>query len=389
MHSLGVWWRVAACAAMSLACEESDDAKSGDDQGVSGSAENGENGHNGDGAGGASMVWDDSGGGEGGVVGMAGGPGACATDVQTTELRTVYLAFMFDRSGSMGELDFPWHDPELKWDPVVAATTAFLENPDFSNIHAAMTLFPDDGADRCYPDRYSTFDIPMTALPSDAFRDLLVNQTTPTGGGTPTLGVIEGTLEQILPASEADPGAQYVMVLVTDGVPQGCDDNSFESIESALSGVAARVPTYVIGVENPPIEDAPENVSALHAFAEAGGTGTAFIIETGDPQATTAALLHAIESIRDSSISCNVAIPRPPTGQVLNPRRVRVSYTAGGDVTVLDYDPDCASDTSWHYDDVDQPTEIQLCSVVCDTVRAQVEARLEVEFACEDVITVL
>ena len=54
--------------------------------------------------------------------------GECTAEFAAAELRPVHLAFAFDVSGSMGKLDEPYHDPALKWRPVVAATRAFFED---------------------------------------------------------------------------------------------------------------------------------------------------------------------------------------------------------------------------------------------------------------------
>src|SRR5690606_34439848 len=50
----------------------------------------------------------------GGGSGTTGSP-TCATVSTAAELLPVYLVFGFDRSGSMGQLDYEWHDPALKW----------------------------------------------------------------------------------------------------------------------------------------------------------------------------------------------------------------------------------------------------------------------------------
>ena len=85
-------------------------------------------------------------------------------------------------------------------------------------------------------------------------------------------------------------------MLVTDGYPQGCSDED-DSVDAVVSVVEdardADVNTYVIGVANPPIDDAPDTVSDLHALAEAGGTEQAYLIDTGDPEATADDIVKA------------------------------------------------------------------------------------------------
>lgn len=315
----------------------------------------------------------------------AGAPAACASVSQSAKLRPVYLAFVFDESGSMGMLDFPWEDPVLKWNPVVAATRAFFESEASRGIFASLTLFPAD-KDSCDPNTYAHFDVPMTALPSTALGQVLTSIGIPVGEGTPTRPAIQGTVQQLRPMAENDPNATYALVLVTDGLPNDCSDNTVKSTAAEVRALAAIVPTYVIGVENPPMEDAPDSLSGLNAIAEAGGAGGPFIIETGDPDRTIAAFSAAIEQIRGASISCNVDIPAPPEGQQFNPRRVKVTSASGAVENALNYDPSCQAASSWHYDNPTSPKEIRLCPAACEAIRLDTEARLSVEFACEDVI---
>jgi hypothetical protein len=101
----------------------------------------------------------------------SGDPSCEATATGEARLEPVRLAFAFDVSGSMGKLDYPYHDPTLKWEPVVAATKAFFTDPASTGISASLTFFPIDAdeSERCDANSYDTPDVPMTALPSTAF----------------------------------------------------------------------------------------------------------------------------------------------------------------------------------------------------------------------------
>lgn len=379
-------WAVVSCLVAGWACSGSvanSDGAEGQNGGKGG-VTSGSNTNTG-GSGGSGVVINTSVGNTIPVDGTAGGPSTCAASTQSAKLRPVYLAFLFDVSGSMGELDFPWHDPALKWNPVVTATRSFFENPTSTGIYASLTLFP-AGDDSCSSATYTHFDVPMTALPSTAMGQVLAGVGTPDGDGTPTLAVIQGTLEQVLPMAASNTSAKYALVLVTDGTPQDCTNNTIASAAAAVRAVATNVPTYVIGVKNPPIEGAPDNVSGLNTIAEAGGTKQAFIIETGNPAQTSAAFSDTISQIRGASISCNIDMPSPPQGQELNPRRVKVTYSSGTNETDLVYDANCVGQSTWHYDNPAQPREIQLCPTTCDVIRADTNARLSVEFTCVDLI---
>jgi hypothetical protein len=335
-----------------------------------------------------------------GPVGDAGlgSPGAvCATARASAELLPVHLAFAFDVSGSMGKGDEPWHDRTLKWDPVVQATRAFFEDDASAGLLASLTFFPIDADDdeRCDAAVYEDPDVAMTELPSDAFGDA-ITEIEPESeddwrGGTPTLFAVQG-VEASIRAYREDHEGRFAIVLVTDGYPQGCDDDA-DTIDAVVDEVKAaldddEIETYVIGVANPPIDDAPDTVSDLHAIAEAGGTDEAFLIDTGDPDSTTSAFGDAVSAIRGRAITCTLPIPKPPDGRAFDKRAVAVTYGSGSTETTLSYDPDCGGALTWHYDDPASPESIELCDEACGTIQADPEAELGVDFACEQLLTV-
>lgn len=312
-------------------------------------------------------------------------PNACAKQTARATRQPVYLEFAFDVSGSMGKGDKPWHDRSLKWEPVVAATKAFFADAKSEGFSAALTLFPADD-DRCDKASYQTPDVTMQPLPSEAFGQALdaIGQED-WRGGTPTLHVLQGLFDQIDGEQAAHPG-RYAVVLVTDGYPQDCDDDSIEAVADLVKGRAADIPTYVIGVENPPLDDAPDVTTNLTAVAEAGGTGTAYLIDTGDPTKTTSAFKGTIDAIRSAAVSCRLEIPEAPQGQTFDKQKVSVRYLSSGSETTLSYDADCKGSDAWHYDDPDQPRELELCPETCKGLQDDERAELVVDFECEPVI---
>ncbi|WP_437727861.1 VWA domain-containing protein [Sorangium sp. So ce861] len=327
-------------------------------------------------------------------VGSTGAGDACATHRANAELQPVYLAVAFDVSGSMGANDRPSHSKELKWDPVVAATKQFFADPASAGLTASLTFFP--GAERrrmCSARTYSSPDVEMTPLPSEAFAEAIDDVTPETSDdwrtGTPTAFVVEGTMSFVQQQRQENPG-KYALVLVTDGYPQLCEgSDSIEAVvEHVEEGRQDNIPTYVIGVANPP-DDNPGNVDNLAEIAEAGGTGEAFIIETGNPDATAASFRAAIDQIRGAAVSCTIAIPPAPDGRTFDKQRVRVTYTSGqNEPMAFAYDQECASGDAWRYDDPGNPTQIELCEGACNAVQSDPEAALGVDFTCEDVIEV-
>ncbi|HEY8944961.1 MAG TPA: vWA domain-containing protein [Polyangiaceae bacterium] len=316
-----------------------------------------------------------------------GAGGSCASENARAKVEPVYLAFAFDVSGSMGEGDYPWHDRTLKWDPVVAATKAFFQDAPSQGLHASMTFFP-AAEHKCEDATYRTPNVPMTPLPSTEFGRVLDERGSQTWrGGTPTAQVLRGVIDFVQEHRLTTPG-RYAIVLVTDGHPQDCEDNQIEDVVSEARAIAADIPTYVVGVKNPPIDDAPDTVSSLTDIALAGGTERAYIIDTGNPAQTTADFRATIDAIRGAAVSCDVAIPTPPDGRVFDKEKVAVTYRSGGASNALTYDPACTGAASWQYDDSSNPTQIRLCPATCGTLQNDASAELFVEFTCETRIVI-
>ncbi len=363
--------------------------------------------------------------GNGATNGMGGGS-VCESAQSDAELQPIYLGFAFDVSGSMGQLDHPnwWHDPTKKWMPVVEATKAFFADEASTNIFASMALFPVQGdkATKCDAESYSEPVVEMTALPSDEFADALDAYEdevgTPLAGGawrgnTPTLAVVNGTLDYLRAQMAEHPGAKFALVLVTDGVPAGCDgDDDIGGIADVVADALATdgIPTYVIGVENPTtpptslptgwddqgcdedgdrVDDGtfwctpPNALASLDQIAVAGDTTKAELIDTNNPETTKTALTNAINAIRENSISCDLDIPPHPQGGTFDKDKIDVRYLSGTKNTRLIYDPDCEEEAAWHYDDEDDPGSIVLCDATCLTVQSDPEAQLQVDFLCK------
>lgn len=319
-----------------------------------------------------------------------GGDDSCASATAEAELKPVYLVFLLDESGSMG--DGEHGDRTQKWDPVTSALKAFFADPDSSGITASLTLFPLDKtpagpADEnipadCDAQVYVQPVVDPTPLPDDkSFADAITKVDPPNEFGTPTLPALSGTITYAESVLAEDQSRQVAIVMVTDGDPVSCDGNTIPATAAAAAAVADHIPTYVIGVG--------ESLSSLDAIAQGGGTDKAFIVSLTDPEKTRTDLLGAIEKIRGEAISCELDIPAPPAGKKLDPDKVNVHYSgATQSDTSLKYGTSCKGDTAWHYDDPAHPTKILLCDDTCTTIKADSQAKLGVEFACVDRVVV-
>lgn len=372
---------------------------------------------------------------DGGEGGGDGGP-ACKTSENTADLRPVYLGVAFDVSGSMGQLDCPqwFHDPTVKWTPVVEATAAFLEDTSATNLHASLALFPSEGdtlAEKCQVSKYETPNVAMTSLPSAQFRQALDAYGTAGGvgvlgaydlplpggqyvgvngrgyswrGNTPTAAALAGTASYLKTLRASDTESVYAIVLVTDGMPSVCSGLDITTTATSIHDTDG-IPIYVIGVKNPttppasppwtdgwncgnakvantPLVPDPNALANLDNIAAAGGTTSATLIDTGNPTATKAVLLDQMQKIRAKSISCELNRPAPPAGETFDPEKVNVRYDSKDSAsTPLVYSPDCTGENGWRYK-TPASDVIELCPGACAKVQSDPWAKVAVEFGC-------
>ncbi|HSC87933.1 MAG TPA: vWA domain-containing protein [Polyangiaceae bacterium] len=359
------------------------------------------------------------------VGGGNNGP-VCEQASSEAELQPIFLAFAFDVSGSMGQKDKPrwWHDKTKKWDPVVASTSAFFEDADSSGVSASMVFFP-AGASLCSASSYAAPEVTMRELPSTSFRTALDGYIEDDAwrGNTPTRYALEGARTYIegVKTGNGSLEAKYAVVLVTDGEPAGCTNNTVSDARTvAQQLLTAGFPVYVIGILNPTDKPAasdplptewgagapwdhwgcnqdgtsnangdypcnpPNALNGLNDIASFGGTNAAVLIDTNDTEQAKKDFKTAIDSIRSAQLSCNVGIPPNPQGGSFDKDRINVSVSVDGTKTDFAYDPECTDLGSWHYDDAADPQEIILCDTTCADVQSTPGAQLNVDFLCQD-----
>lgn len=314
-------------------------------------------------------------GGTGGVTGDfdgggAGDGGVCVSTSAAAEHVPLDIIFLIDQSGSM-------HG--LKWMTVTSALTTFFNDPASNGIGAGMLFFPYSAWD-CDLDHYKTLTVPTDVLPANAFA--LTNSFVPDamGAGTPTYPALEGTLMQATAYQDAHPTHKVIVILATDGDPNGCD-NSIPDIAGLASSALNYdgVHTYVIGVPG-------ATIANLDQIALAGGTMSAY-----DNTNDITLFFSTISQIRTVGLGCDFEIPPPPDTEQLNPDEVNFSYTPKGTgmPAVLPRATDlagCNGQPGWYYDNNTAPTEITLCPASCATVQADSSAKVSVLFGCKSVL---
>src|SRR5262249_5027486 len=152
---------------------------------------------------------------------------------------------------------------------------------------------------------------------------------------TPTGPALAGAL-QAAQAQAAAASHKVAVVFVTDGFPTECTPLDIPGIGALASAAATgtpAIPTFVIGVFRP--HEMAGASANLNALAQAGGTGSAVVINTS--QNVTQALQTAFNQIRTTAVSCEYKIPAPTAGAI-DFGKVNVQVTgAGGAVTTIGY----------------------------------------------------
>jgi hypothetical protein len=220
--------------------------------------------------------------------------------------------------------------------------------------------------------------------------------------GTPTVVALNGALTHAKALQTANPLHKTVVVLATDGLPTSECEATLKStatlvqnvISLAAGGAKANptLPTFVIGVFAP--DEAAMGQMNLDSVAAAGGTGKAFIVNTG--QNVTMGFLAALDSIRTTSLPCEYNIPAPEAGQ-LDYRAVNVRLTdETGKVGTIPYSggnaASCTNAGGWYYDADPMmggsPKKIEVCPVSCTTIKAHPKGQVDILLGCktEDIV---
>jgi hypothetical protein len=257
-------------------------------------------------------------------------------------------------------------------------------------------LQPDD----CRADTYATPASAIAELPgAEAAVVTAINATEPEGA-TPTGPALQGALQQASDWAAAHPDHKVVAVLATDGLPTlyeqagactGITNQTYVSEVDAIVALAAgaraaapSIATFTIGVMGPTDVDGP---IILNMIAQAGGTQEAFIVDTqGD---VAAQFRDALNQIRGTKLSCELAVPEAEAGKKVDLDKVNVTFDSGSGTTRL-YNvierSGCEADTGgWYYDTLPAdgtPTRIVVCPTTCAQFGAADMGSVQIEVGC-------
>jgi hypothetical protein len=288
---------------------------------------------------------------------------------------------------------------DTRWDLTSAALKAFFADPEESGLKLALRFFPHDlpaegcrkeeeDAPNCNVNACAMPLVPLGALtadaaPTDAQEKALLDATDMSAPpnvsqGTPIFAALSGALQWATNQRGMTPTENSVVVLVTDGEANGCNNDIGDISQLAADAFAAnQIRTYAIGLTGSQEGD-------MDQIAEAGGTEKGIFVADGNN--ATQQLKDALGAIRGEVLDCDFPMPEPKPGIDVDPALINVNYTpSGGMETTLTQVANadaCGANPSWYYDNVAAPTRIILCKNTCDTITADPMASLQILLGC-------
>jgi len=256
------------------------------------------------------------------------------------------------------------------------------------------------GRDICDPAPYAAPAVEVATLPGAA--PALINSLTMhmVDGLTPTAGAVSGAIQHAQALARANPTHKVAVLLATDGLPSECtpaDITGAGGIASLAAAALAGTPsiaTYVIGVFTPDEQAAAQ--MNLDALAAAGGTGSAFVINTS--QNVSQSFVDALNSVRSSGLSCQYMLPAATgDGGQLDYFSVNVQFTPSNGIPVtvgnVKNRAGCsATQGGWYYDadptTGGTPQTISICDTTCAQMKADPVGRVDILLGCKTIIIV-
>jgi hypothetical protein len=300
---------------------------------------------------------------------------ACGVVQESAEITPLHLYVMMDKSSSMAG---------NQWQSAVAGLSAFVGDPSSAGIDIALKFFPREpsATPACDQKAYATPSVAYGLLPGNASAiQAALSAESPNGLSTPTWPALGGALLKSIEVLQNNPGDSAAVLLVTDGVPQGpaplcggVDPADWNEISSlAQSALGFGVPTYVIGL--PGVDQ-----SFANQVAQAGGTTSAILVSNVNVEQE---FQNALSKVRGQALSCEYVLPAKVEKGEIAFNKVNVVITPGGGAPMtLLQTPDCNQAPGWYYDNPSQPTKILLCPSVCDGLKQDFQAKVEILLGC-------
>jgi hypothetical protein len=305
---------------------------------------------------------------------------ACTEFVWPAQPVPVDMLVLLDRG--LGMFELLWESEHTPWETVSLALEQLAQEPEAESLGVGLELFSYraslDHPVECDPASYADPPIKIEPL-ADTIGAITDTLATTSGGGlAPIYAALEGALQYAVGHTAIVTGRATAVVLITDGPPSQCDEQSVEAI-AELAHVAYqehRVLTFPIGLTS--------HVENLEPIAQAGGTRAAILIEGGN---TTEQLLDALLGIATTPLSCAYLGPAPPPGEDIDAAyaEARLLYTPpGGDAEQVPRlaGPESCADSlhgGWFLEDPVSSATIRVCACTCNRFDG---GTIEVGFGC-------
>ncbi len=347
--------------------------------GTSGSGNTGTGGTTG-GTGGASGAGGTTGG-AGGAAGSAGSGGTmpnvdfdydppaevietCVEEHVRAEPSPVDMYIIIDRSGSM--------DTSSKWKNARKALNAFFVDPAMSGMGVALSYFESERVG-CGP--LSTPDVARGILPGHANTLTSVLNSWGTLGGTAVEEAIRGIVTYTKSAAAKYSNRLQVGILITDGEPTECNTR-LSTLASLFAShyQSTGIASYVVGMTG-------ADMSALGTLA--AGAAPSPLNRTHDVGTGNGnVLVNVLKEIQKATVACSFQLPQ---AEGVDYTGSKVLYTSGGGAQKTlpqRSKTTCGSSEGWYYDNPVTPTRFLLCPTSCDQMKADANAKVDIEIAC-------
>lgn len=316
----------------------------------------------------------------------------CMGVASESEAVPVDLFIMLDRSQSMTNI---LQGSSIdRWDAIEQGLQTFITNSAANMTGVGLGYFgktgnPNDPAE-CDPNTYAQPVVPIDYLSNNsaALVQSVTAERAILGGQAPWFPALQGGLQFTQQWQTANPSHRTVFIFVTDGYATECDTDMTDittlvSNAFQAQGVFAGGPsiyTFVIGIAGGQFN--------LDAVAQAGGTLQSTIVDgLTAPDEFAAALQNDILLSNTAYLSCDIGLPFPPPGLVIDPTMVQIIYQPFGgndqEIPETQSDATCGGPNGgWYYDNATAPTKITLCPCSCANLT---NGSLQVRFGCRPI----
>ena len=300
------------------------------------------------------------------------------------------IFIMMDRSLSM---TYDIQNTTLtRWDVLQQGVQQFLSDPGVVKKAPRVGLGffsktgnPNDPTE-CDPNSYATpvLEIQDIATGGPNILQTIADEASLLGGQTAWQPALQGALMHAQAWQQQNTtGRMTVVVLVTDGYPTECDTNMTDIAETVgefYAGIKGTyntvglpgIRTYVVGIA--------VNRFNLDVVAQAGGTGTATIIDTAG---AVDQFVNTMINITNAEVRCTYDIPTPTDGEKVDPNRVQVMYLpyqgSNQEIPKAAAGSCAGANGGWYFDNDANPTQVTLCPCSCANLGA---GSIEFRFGC-------